>query len=492
VPYEVRSPNGSRTDPYYWLRDDSRAKPAVLDYLKSENAYYEAMTARYAPLVDKLDREIVGRIQQDDSTVPYRWKDYEYATRFETGQEYPVYVRRPTAGGPEQILVDANRESAGHGFYQVGARAISPDQTRVAFLEDVAGRRQYTLRVRDIATGHDHPDRIGGLSSAVVWASDGKTLFYVENDPVTLLSTRVKRHVLGADPTQDTVVYEEPDHSYYLDIHKSGDERYLIVTLQATVSEETRFLDADRPESALRVLAARQRDFLYDADHIAGRWVIRTNWDAPNYRLMTVDDAGAGDRARWSPLLPYDKSLFLEDFALFRDYLAINERSEGLLRIRVLPWGAPEKAVFIQSDEPAYVATLDVNPEQDTKLLRYQYSSLATPNTIYDVDMSTGERTLRKRQPVIGYDPTRYTTERVWAVARDGARVPFLWFTAGVWPRTALRRSCSPPTGPTAPRAIRGSTRRPCRCSTAGSSTPSPTCAAAKRWGALGTTTVTC
>ena len=425
-PYDVVSPNGTRNDPYYWLRDDTRSKPDVLGYLKAENAYYESQSVLFKPLTEKLSSEIIGRLKQDDATVPYKWKDYVYYTRFETGKEYPIHARHPLASKKEEILVDANREAQGQGYYSVGRRAVSPKQDLVAFPEDTAGRRQYTLHFRQIKTGKDLPDRIPGISPNAVWAADNKTVFYVENDPVTLLSTRVKRHVLGSDPKDDPVIYEEKDHSYYLGIDKTGDERYIIIGLRSTVAAETRFIDANTPAAAPRVLAPRRRDHLYRADHIDGRWVIRTNLDAPNYRLMSVADGDVGgDTSTWKELIPYDQNVFIEEFELFSNFLVVNERSDGLLRLRTRPWSDLTKSKVIASDEADYAENLSVNAEQTTDLLRYDHTSLITPDSVYEVNMQTGERKLLKRQPVLGgYDPAAYATERVWATARDGVRVP--------------------------------------------------------------------
>ncbi len=424
-PHAVVSPHGTRNDPYHWLRDDSRSKPEVLDYLKAENAYYEARSAPYRALTEKLSREIIGRLKQDDSSVPYKYKDYVYYSRFEPGKEHPVHARHPVGSDREEILVDANQEAEGKQFYQVGRRAVSPKQDILAFVEDVAGRRQYTLRFREIATGRDFAERITGLSGSLAWASDNKTVYYVENDPVTLLSTRVKKHVLGTERSADPVVYEEKDTSFYMRVSNSGDDRFVVIGLDSTVATEMRVIDADDPQAALKVLAPRVRELRYDADHIAGRWVIRVNQDAPNYRMMSVPDAEIGDRARWQELLPYDPSVFIEDIALFRNYLAIGERSEGLLRLRIVPWAAPENASYIRSDEPAYAESLSANYEQDTDLLRYTHTSLVTPASVYEMDMRTGERRLLKQQPVLGgYDPANYVTERVWATARDGTKLP--------------------------------------------------------------------
>jgi oligopeptidase B len=424
-PHEVVSVNGTRNDAYYWLRDDTRSKPDVLGYLKAENAYYEAMTAPYQPLTDKLSAEIIGRVKQDDSTVPFKDKGYVYYRRFETGQEHPIYARRAVGSDVEQVLVDENREGQGKAYYRVGGRVVSAKQDILAFLEDVTGRRQHTLRFREIATGKDLPDRIPGLSAGAAWGNDNKTLYYVENDPVTLLSTRVKKHVLGTDPKSDPTVYEEKDRSFYLGVGKTGDDRYVVIHVRSTVSSEWRAIDADDPAATPRILAPRQRDLLYDANHIDGRWIIRTNRNAPNYRLATVADADIGDPARWTDLFPYEKDVFIDDVALFRNYIVLNERRSGLRGIRVVPWANPQKAFEIQADEPAYTEALSTNAEQDTDVLRYTYSSLTTPASVYDVDMRTGQRTLLKRQPVLGgFASENYVTERVWATARDGTKIP--------------------------------------------------------------------
>jgi oligopeptidase B len=423
-PYEVVSPHGTRNDPYYWLRDDTRSKPEVLDYLKAENAYFEAMSAPYRELTETLAKELIGRVKEDDSTVPFKDKDYLYSTRFEAGKQHPIHVRRPLGSDREQVLVDGNREAEGREYYSLGGRAVSPRQDLLAFTEDTRGRRQHTLRFREIATGRDLPERIAGLGRQVVWANDNRTVYYVENDPVTLLSTRVRKHVLGTDPKSDPVVYEEKDTSFYLNVGKTGDERFILIRLDSTVASEIRFLAADDPAGTFRVLAPRETGVLYDVDHVAGRWVIKTDWKAPNFRLMTVADAEVGDKSKWRELVPHDPEVFLEDFVVFTDHLALRERSGGLLRLRYATWAAPGRWTYVRSDEPASTQGFEVNAEQDTPLLRYAYSSLATPDSIYELDMRTGERKLLKRQPVPGYDPADYATERLWATARDGARVP--------------------------------------------------------------------
>lgn len=430
-PYDVVSPHGTRSDPYYWLRDDTRSRPEVLDYLKAENAYFETMTAPYRALTETLHQELIGRLKEDNSTTPYKDKDYLYSSRFEPGKQYPVYVRRRAAPGSdpgkEEILVDANREAAGKEYYNLSGRAVSPRQDLLAFTEDTAGRFQYTLRFREIATGRDLPERITGLRPRVAWAGDNRTVYYVENDPVTLLSKRIRKHVLGTDPKSDPVVYEEKDTSFYLNVRKTGDERFILIVLGSTVASEVLFIAADDPAGTLHVLAPRETGVLYEPDHAGDRWVIKTNWKAPNFRLMMVGDAEVGtkgDKGKWRELVPHDPAVFLASFVAFKDYLAVSERSGGLLRLRYAPWAALGRWTYVLSDDPASTQDFSINAEQNTPKLRYVYSSLVTPTSVYELDMGTGERTLLKREPVPGYDPAAYTSERVWAPARDGTRVP--------------------------------------------------------------------
>ncbi|MFB9068863.1 S9 family peptidase [Pseudofulvimonas gallinarii] len=425
IDHVVEAPAGSRTDPYYWLRDDSRSNEKVLDYLRAENAWFHRHMERLAPRTEKLYGEIVGRIKQDDSSVPVRHRGYWYYVRFAEGQEYPVYARRRgDMTAPEEILLDGNTLAEGHGFFQIGDYEVSDNGRWLVWAEDTIGRRQYVLRFKDLETGTMLDDRIEGVSADLVWAADDSTLFYIENDPDTLLGKRVKRHRLGTPTSQDVLVYEEPDESYYLAIGRTGDERFLVIHSSSTVSDELRYVAADQPQQPFTVLAARERDFEYDADHIDNRWIIRTNWQAPNFRLMEAADSDIADRGKWRELVGHRDDVYIEEFELFRNHLAIGERSEGLKRVRIRRWdGARED--YIGADEAAYVAEIDVNSEQDSEWLRYSYSSLTTPESIYEVHMDSGERRLLKRAPVLGgFDSDNYVTERTWATAADGEKIP--------------------------------------------------------------------
>jgi len=424
-PYLVKSPNGDRTDPYYWLRDDKRQAPEVLSYLNAENQYYQQYAAKYPELNKQLVDEIIGRVQQDDSTVPAVKGDYAYYRRFEAGKQYPIIARKPKAGGNEQIMLDVNKMAEGKDFYQISNYQVSPNQQLIAYAEDTSGRRNYTLKIRDLRTGKDLPDMLVDMDASIAWSADSKSLFYIEKDKQTLLGNKVKRHHLGQDNSKDELLYEEKDTSFYMGVGNSADDQYVLIGLDSTVSSEMHVLKSDDASGKFQVVAPRQRDFKYDIEHLGDRWVIRTDWDAPNYRLMTVADDKIGDRSRWQPLLAHDSKVFIESFQLFKDYIAINELSEGLNKVRVMPWADLTKARYIDSGEPAYVAYTDVNYEQNTQWLRYSYTSLTTPASVYEINMQSGEKRLLKQQEVLGgFDKNNYQTERVWAKAKDGTKIP--------------------------------------------------------------------
>ena len=422
--YPVSAPGGTRIDNYYWLRDDTRTRPEVLNYLKAENAYYAQMTAHTQAQQEALYKEITARLAPDDASAPAKYRHCWYQTRYAQAAEYAVYWRR--CGNPdarEEVLLDGPALAKGHDFFQIGQYEISPNEKLIAYAEDTAGRQQFTIRIKDLASGKLLPDALANTPGAVAWADDNHTLFYVENDPVTLLTVRVKKHVLGTDPKRDPVVYEERDHSYYLDVARTGDDKFIAIASQSTLSSEVRFIPASQPKARFKVLAPREHDFKYDAEHIDRRWVVRTNWEAKNYRVMQVDDAQVGDKKRWREIVAARNDATVDRIALFRNYLVVGEHSEGLARVRIKPWrdGATR---LVETDEADYAMVIGDNREVDTDVLRYEVASLVTPKTVYDLDMRTGKREERKREAVIGYERANYTTERVWAVARDGTKVP--------------------------------------------------------------------
>ena len=437
-PHVVKAPHGAeRRDEYYWLRDDKRKDADMLGYLKAENAYADALLAPLKPVQDQLYDEIVARIKQDDASVPYRERGWWYYSRFEKGKDYPIHARRKDGAGvdalsiqeanaagdfaAEQLLFDVNAMAAGKDYYAVGGRTVSQDNRMVVYGDDTNGRRQYTLRVKDLDTGETLADSIPGTAGYAVWADDNRTFFYIENDPETLLSTRVKKHVVGSDPKDDVLVYEEQDDTFYMGVGRTRDDKYITIGMSSTVSDELRYAPAADPRE-FKVLAPRTRDVEYDADHHGGRWVIRTNdGGAKNFKVVTATD-GATSRKDWQDWIAHDPQVFIEDIELFDGHAAVAERSGGLERVRILKDGGTSE--YVKADETAYSMGLDVNAEPDTDWLRYGYTSLAMPATTYELNVKTGERRELKRQPVPGYDPANYVTERVWVTARDGAKVP--------------------------------------------------------------------
>ncbi|MFT3997023.1 MAG: S9 family peptidase [Asticcacaulis sp.] len=423
-PYDVKAPFGAvRQDEYYWLRDDKRENPEMLAHLKAENAYTDAMLAAQKPLRDGLYKEITGRLVPDDSSVPYFKNGYYYQTRFVAGKDYPLVVRRKGAlSAPEEVLLDQNAMAEGKGYFAVSASEISPDNTLLAYAEDTVGRRQYTLKVKDLATGKIVDEAVSNIESNILWAADNKTIFYVEKDPVTLLSKRIKAHVLGTPASADRLVYEEADDSFYMGLEKTSDDKYICVVLQSTVSNEQRCAPSAAPMD-FRIIAPRERDFLYQGDHVGDHWVIRTNFKALNYRLVTLKDAdGLGDRAKWSDLAAHDPKVFIERFQPFDGFVAIEERANGNKRLRLLKNDG--SSVPVAADDAAYTMALNVNAETGTDWVRYSYQSLIVPASVIEVNAKTLEKRVLKVQAVPGYDASQYVTERVWITARDGVKVP--------------------------------------------------------------------
>jgi oligopeptidase B len=431
-PHTIASPHGARIDPYYWLRDDERQDPEVLAYLNAENAYKERALAPARALQDKLYAEIIARLKQDDASVPYFKNGYWYASRYEPGREYPIVVRHlGTRDAPEEVVLDGNERAAagradGGDYYQIGSIEISPNSEWAALCEDFVGRRQYELRFKHLASGRILEDVIVNVDSDIAWANDNETVLYVEKDLETLLSLYVKRHRVGQDPRFDPTVFTQTDTSFYTGVDKSKSDRFIFIHMESTVSSEWHYAYADDPALAFTVFLAHQRDHEYQIDHLGDSFFIRTNWQARNFRIMRAPIGRTSDRSLWGDLVAHRDDTFIQDFEVFERFLALSVRSGGLSKISILPL-APEGGgeFFIASNEPAYTMGMSVNPQINTQVLRYIYSSLTTPATVYDYDMITGEKTLLKRDPVVGpFDPADYRTDFIFVTARDGAPVP--------------------------------------------------------------------
>jgi len=415
-----------REDVYFWLRDDSRSDPGVLAYLRDEAAYTDTVLGPIRSSIEAIYSEILARLKQDDSSVPVRHRGYWYATRFLAGSEYPLVVRSPDVpASGETVLLDCNALAAGHAFFQLGGYEVSPDNTLLAYTDDTVGRRQFRLRVKDIGRGQVLPDCVDNVEGEVAWADD-RTIVYVEKDPVTLLGRRIKAHVLGTPATADRLVYEEPDESFDLVVMRSKSERYLFIGSESTTSSEWRYARCDDPTLKFNVIAPRSADHEYQVDHLEQRFLIRTNRDAQNFRIVAADIDGEdriADVSSWRDVVPHDPDVFVQGFEVFRDFLAVGERSDALLKIRVQYWDG--QTFHLDADDPTYAMHLGSNPELDTSKLRYVYTSLTTPGTTYDYDVRSGERVLMKREPVLGdFDPANYRSEFIQAPARDGEAIP--------------------------------------------------------------------
>ena len=429
-PHTVSSPHGQREDPYYWLRDDVRRDAEVLAYLNAENAYHALHQAPLKPLEDVIYAEIIGRLKQDDSTVPYLKNGYWYYIRFEPGKEHPIYARRHgVLKAPEFVMLDANELATGHDYYQIGEADVTTDGEWLAFCEDTVGRREYDLRFKNLRTGEFLSDVIHAVEPDLAWANDNRTVLYIEKDPETLLGLRVKKHLLGSDPAGDVLVFEQTDKSLYTGLSKSKSDRFLFIHMEGTLSSESRYADANDPTLAFKVFLARQDGHEYDVEHLHDEFIVRTNWQARNFRLMSVPLGREASRSEWQDLIAHRDDTYIEDFDVFARYVATSVRSGGLRKIGIQPLSADGRADgqphLIASTEPAYTTSFSANPEIESEILRYSYSSLATPTTVYDYNMRTGEQTLLKRDPVLGgFDPANYQTELLFTQAQDGKSIP--------------------------------------------------------------------
>jgi len=422
IPHVLEAHGRQRVDDYYWLRE--RENPDVIAYLEAENTYTKARTAHLDEFHEKLFKEIKGRIKETDASAPYSYKGYWFYTRFEKGKSYPIFCRKQgSLEAVEQVLLDVNVLAQGHEFCQVSGVRMSEDQKLALYGVDLTGRRFFTLRVRDMMTGRDLEDEISDVTGNAVWADDNRTIFYTKQDPVTLRSYQTYRHTLGTPPGDDTLVYEETDETFNCGVYKTKSRDYIVIASRQTMSDECRYLPANDPAAEPTLFAARERGLEYDVDHYNGQFYIRTNLNANNFRLMRAAP-GRTDPSQWQDVVPHRNDTLLEAFELFHDYLVLSDRREGLARLKVIPWdGSP--AHEVDFGEPAYEAAIGVNPEGETQVLRYGYTSLTTPNSVFEYDMRTREMRLIKQTEVLGgFSREDYVTERLWAPARDGARVP--------------------------------------------------------------------
>ena len=405
-------------DPYAWLRD--KASPEVRAHLEAENAYADAVLKPLAPLREKLYAEALGRIKETDLSVPYRKGGYLYYSRTEKGKQYAIHCRRKgTPEAPEEVTLDLNEMAKGERFMSIGVYEPSDDGRLLAYSTDTTGFRVYTLRVKDLATGAVLPDTIGKVDSAA-WAADGKTLLYVTEDSAKR-PFRFFRHLLGTDPGKDPILFEEKDEMFRLAVHRSRSRAYLFLESGSHTSSEWRFVKADAPESTWQLLGAREKDHEYDVDHRGDLFYVRTNRGCRDFRVVTVP--AASPKSAWSELVPCRAGVAVSRIDLFEGHMVLLEREEALPRLRVVDLET-EASHRVDFPEPVYSVFPEANPEFQTRAFRFNYQSFVTPPSVFDYDVVSRERKLLKRTEVPGYDPTKYVSERRWAIAKDGVKVP--------------------------------------------------------------------
>ncbi|WP_242926974.1 S9 family peptidase [Pontibacter vulgaris] len=423
VAKELSMHGDTRIDNYYWL--NQREDPEVIAYLNAENAYTKQMLANTEDLQKKLFDEIVGRIKQTDESVPYKKDGYYYYTRFETGKEYPIYARKKgSLDAKEEIMVNANERAEGLSYYAAAGMNVSKNNRLLAFGEDTVSRRKYTIRFKDLSTGQLLKDEIPNTTGSAVWANDNKTVFYTMKDPA-LRSFKIFRHTLGTPTAQDKEIFHEADETFSTFVYKTKSDKYIIIGSGSTLSNEYRYLDASNPNGTFKVIQPRERGLEYSVDHFGNNFYIVTNKDkATNFKLMQTPVTKTG-KANWKEVIPHRPDVLLEGIEIFKDYLVLQERKNGLTQIRVTKWNDPKADHYINFGEEAYTAFVGMNPDFDSHTLRYEYSSLTTPSTTYDYNMQTKQQKLMKRQEVVGdFNPENYEAKRIYATAKDGTKIP--------------------------------------------------------------------
>ena len=425
----------NRIDNYYWMRLTDDQKNAeepdvhtskVLNYLNAENEYREKSLSHLDSFEDKLYEEIIGRIKQTDLSVPYQYNGYYYLTKYDEGKEYAVYTRKKESlDAAEEMLLDVNELAAPYDYYSVGGRAVSPNNKMLAYGEDTLSRRIYTVRFKDLVTGEMMGDVLEGTSGGATWANDNKTLYYTKKDPVTLRSDKIYRHKLGTDQKEDVLIFEEDDDTFYTAVFKSKSEDYIMIISGHTLTTEYQYLNANDPEGQFKTFIPRdiENEHEYYLSHYDDHWYIRSNHEAPNFKLMkTKLDKTAQEN--WEEVIAHRPEVFLQGVDIFKDFLVLSERVEGIREIRVRPWdGSAEH--YIQFDEAAHTSYTTTNLEFDTDILRIGYQSMKTPNTLYDYNMNSRTKTLLKQSEVVGdFSSDDYITERINIKARDGVDIP--------------------------------------------------------------------
>ncbi len=420
---EVLTMHGDkRVDPYLWLRD--REDPQVLQYIRDENTYCDAMLEHTRSFKDALFQEMKSRIREDDASVPYKYNGYWYITRFEKGKDYPIYTRKKEfLSAEEEILFDCNEMARGHTYFKLVGISVSPDNKRVSFGTDFTGRRQYTIRIKDLESGQILNNKIENTTGSSSWGNDNTSLFYTKNDPVTLRSAEVYRHNIRTNA--DHLVFKEQDNTFGVTIYKTKSRQFLIITSYSTMTNEYQFLNADTPLGKFKLFSKRVRGLEYSISHYEDHFYILTNKDkAQNFKLMRTSTEHT-EMDQWEDLIDHRNNVLIEGVDIFRDYLVLSERSNGLNKLRVLSWDGAED-YYIPFESETYMAYTGINVEFNTTKLRYHYNALTTPASVIEFDLKSKISKVLKEQEVLGgtFDKENYCSERVWAKAQDGTKIP--------------------------------------------------------------------
>jgi len=420
IPVKLEKFGLERIDNYFWMNE--RDAPKVLEYLNAENDYTENVMAPFSELREKLFEEISGRIKETDMSVPYFKKGYWYYTRFEEKKEYPIYCRKQgTLEAPEQIMIDGNKLAEGTSYFNIAALSVSPDNNLLAYSKDTTGRRQYDIYILDLQTGELIEEGPKNISGGIAWASDSKTYFYTLKDTVTLRAYQINRKELGKD--EITTVFEEKDETFSCTVYRSKSEQYIFIASGSTISSEYRYLEADKPNAEFKIVSPRQRDHEYSVNSYGDSFYIVSNFKAQNFRLLKAKP-GVQNPEKWEEIIAHRDDVLLEDIEIFKNFLVLAERKEGLNQIRVINWLSKEE-YYLDFEDPAYVASAIQNMDFDTDLLRYSYSSLTTPQTTLEFNMVTKEKNILKQQEVGGnFEQSLYESQRFYATASDGVKVP--------------------------------------------------------------------
>ena len=423
-PHSLEKFDDVRIDNYYWLNDPKN--PEVIAYLNQENAYYDVMTANTKDFQKELFEEMKSRIKEDDQSVPYLYNDYFYLTRFETGQGYPIHVRKKgSLDANEEIMFDCNEMAKGQSYFNLGGVSVSPDNQFATFAVDKVSRRIYDIQIKNLKTGEILPDIIKNATGSSVWANDNKTIFYTKKDTITLRSDKVYRHTIGTNPLNDELIFEEKDDTFDVFVYKEKSKKYIVIGSSSTLTNEFQILNADTPNEKFKIFQPRIRGLEYSISHFGNNFYVLTNKDnATNFKLMkTTETATLKDN--WVDLIPHREDVLIEDTEIFKDYLVVEERSNGLTQLRIMPWsGKGEYYLPFKSD--TYAAYTSTNVDFDTDILRYGYQSLGTPPSIIDFNMKTKTKDIKKELQVLGgkFNKNNYEEKRIWATAQDGTKIP--------------------------------------------------------------------